>query len=166
MEDNKIIVAIVVVILAVGGGLFWMSGGTANDGVSSTPNSTSAPVGALSLAQCLADKGVTFYGAFWCPHCKKQKANFGSAQSALPYVECSTPDGNGQLPVCKEKGVESYPTWVFPDGTKATGEQSFDDLRKRSGCGGESSSPVASSTERTTTTTIIVPGAEANLPPQ
>ena len=28
------------------------------------------------FAQCLKDKGATFYGAFWCPHCKAQKALF------------------------------------------------------------------------------------------
>ena len=26
-----------------------------------------------ALASCLADKGVKFFGAFWCSHCQKQK---------------------------------------------------------------------------------------------
>ena len=65
----------------------------------------SAPVPAGkydTFAQCLKDQGATFYGAFWCPHCKDTKALFGSSVNLLPYVECSTPDGNGQLQVCKD----------------------------------------------------------------
>src|SRR3989344_7482831 len=69
------------------------------------------------FAQCLADKEVIFYGAFWCPHCQTQKALFGRSVKLLPYVECSTPDGNDQLQICKDEGIESYPTWEFPDGT-------------------------------------------------
>ena len=73
-----------------------------------------------SFATCLKDKGANFYGAFWCPHCKAQKAEFGSAVKLLPYTECSTSDGNGQTQVCTDKGVESYPTWTFPNVIKIT----------------------------------------------
>ncbi len=69
------------------------------------------------LAACLADKGVMFYGAFWCPHCKDQKKLFGNSAKLLPYTECSTPDGQGQLQVCKDKNIQGYPTWIFADGT-------------------------------------------------
>ena len=87
-----------------------------------------------SFAQCLEEKGTTFYGAFWCPHCQNQKAMFGRSARLLPYVECSTPDGRGQLPVCTEKGVESYPTWVFADGTRENGEVPLSRLAEKSGC--------------------------------
>ncbi len=66
-----------------------------------------------SFAQCVKDSGATFYGAFWCPHCQSQKAMFGRSAKLLPYVECSTPDSKGQLQVCKDAGVVSYPTWDF-----------------------------------------------------
>ena len=66
-----------------------------------------------SLASCIKDKGTTFYGAFWCPHCKAQKEDFGSSVKLLPYVECSTPDGGDQTQICKDKTILSYPTWVF-----------------------------------------------------
>ena len=75
-----------------------------------------------TLAQCIADSGAKFYGAFWCPHCAAQKALFGDAVKELPYHECSTPDGNGQLPDCDAAGVTNYPTWVFPDHSTSTGE--------------------------------------------
>lgn len=87
-----------------------------------------------SFAQCLKDKGAVFYGAFWCPHCQKQKELFGASVKFLPYIECSTPDGREQLPVCKEKGVDGYPTWTFADGTKEGGEVPLEKLAEKTGC--------------------------------
>ena len=40
------------------------------------------------FAQCLASKKITMYGAVWCPHCQKQKAEFGASFKYVPYVEC------------------------------------------------------------------------------
>ncbi len=87
-----------------------------------------------SFAQCLGEKGATFYGAFWCPHCQAQKALFGKSVKLLPYVECSTPDGKGQLPICKEKKVEGYPTWVFADGSRLSGEIPLATLAEKTSC--------------------------------
>ncbi|OGG63074.1 hypothetical protein A3C21_01340 [Candidatus Kaiserbacteria bacterium RIFCSPHIGHO2_02_FULL_59_21] len=86
------------------------------------------------FAQCLKDKGAVFYGAFWCPHCQKQKAMFGSAAPLLPYVECSTPDGKGQLQVCKDKNVTNYPTWEFADESRLTGERALQELAEKTDC--------------------------------
>ena len=86
------------------------------------------------FATCLKDKGAIFYGAFWCPHCQAQKKLFGSSQKLLPYVECSTPDGQGQTPICIEKGVASYPTWEFADGTKLNGEIPLATLAEKTAC--------------------------------
>lgn len=87
-----------------------------------------------SFAQCLKDKGAVFYGAFWCPHCQKQKAMFGSAAKLLPYVECSTQDGKGQLQACIDKKITNYPTWEFADLSRATGERSLSELSQKTGC--------------------------------
>lgn len=88
-----------------------------------------------TLAQCIKDKGVTFYGAFWCPHCQKTKAEFGASAKLLPYVECSTPDGSGQTQVCKDKGISEYPTWV-KTGTTTTlsGEHTIKEIADFAGC--------------------------------
>lgn len=86
------------------------------------------------FAQCLKDKGAVFYGAFWCPHCQNQKAMFGKSAKLLPYTECSTPDGRGQLAVCKEKNVSGYPTWEFADGSRESGEVSLQKLSEETGC--------------------------------
>ncbi len=87
-----------------------------------------------AFAQCLVEKGTTFYGAYWCPHCQAQKRMFGSSARLLPYVECSTTDGQGQLPICTEKEVKQYPTWVFADESRLTGEVPLTQLAEKTGC--------------------------------
>jgi thiol-disulfide isomerase/thioredoxin len=87
-----------------------------------------------SFAQCINASGATFYGAFWCPHCQNEKKLFGNAAQFLPYVECSTPDASGQLQVCKDASVQSYPTWVFKDGSRLTGEVPLNQLAQKTGC--------------------------------
>lgn len=86
-----------------------------------------------NFAQCLSDAGAIFYGAFWCPHCKDQKEMFENS-SKLPYVECSTPDAQGQLKRCIDEGVDGYPYWKFPDGTVIEGVASFEQLGEKTGC--------------------------------
>ena len=88
-----------------------------------------------AFAQCLSDNGATFYGAFYCPHCRDQKAMFGDSVNLLPYVECY-PDGNPdvQSDECKSHGVKRYPTWIFADGHKEEGVLSFDELSKYTSC--------------------------------
>lgn len=97
-------------------------------------NEESGPNVLDSFAQCLKDKGATFYGAFWCPHCQAQKKMFGSAAKLLPYHECSTPDANGQLKECTDIGIETYPTWIFANGEKMTGEIPLATLAEKTGC--------------------------------
>ncbi|MEK9182474.1 MAG: hypothetical protein AAB809_00155 [Patescibacteria group bacterium] len=87
-----------------------------------------------TFAQCLKDKGAVFYGAFWCPHCQAQKKLFGSSEKLLPYVECSTPNGNAQTQVCIDKGITGYPTWEFADGTRLNGEIPLTQLSEKTGC--------------------------------
>ena len=87
-----------------------------------------------AFAQCISASGTKFYGAFWCPHCNDQKAMFGAAKGYLPYVECSTPDGQGQLDVCTNASVNGYPTWVFSDGTRLAGAQPLQTLADKTNC--------------------------------
>lgn len=87
-----------------------------------------------AFTQCLKDKGVIMYGAFWCPHCQATKRMFGSSVKLLPYVECSTPDGQGQTDICKEKNIQSYPTWVFPNGETYSGEHTLAEIASSSQC--------------------------------
>ncbi len=93
------------------------------------------------FAQCIAGKGVKFFGAFWCPHCAAEKARFGVSAHYLPYVECSNPDGQSQTQVCINNNIRTYPTWEFPAGlnnstttTRHEGEMELVDLAKTTGC--------------------------------
>lgn len=74
-----------------------------------------------SFAQCLTQKKLKFYGAFWCPHCQAQKAAFGGSAEYLPYIECSNAD-RSQTQVCNDAKIESYPTWVYPTTVSYTSE--------------------------------------------
>lgn len=87
-----------------------------------------------AFAICIAESGSTYYGAFWCPNCKNQEAMFGRSAKLLPRIECSTPDGRGQLPVCQEAEITGYPTWEFPDGTRQSGTLSLEQLSAATGC--------------------------------
>ena len=86
------------------------------------------------FASCLKEKGAMFYGAFWCPHCQNQKTMFGKSEKLIPYTECSTPDGNGQTAVCRDKKIEGYPTWEFADGSREMGEVPLETLSQKTGC--------------------------------
>jgi len=88
-----------------------------------------------ALADCLTASGTRLYGASWCPHCQNQKAAFGAAMDRIAYVECADAQGeNGRSAACAEAKVASYPTWIFGDGTRLTGERSFWELARQSGC--------------------------------
>lgn len=87
-----------------------------------------------TFAMCLKDKGAIFYGAFWCPHCQSQKKLFGSSAKLLPYVECSTPDGQAQTQICIDKKISGYPTWEFADGTQLNGEIPLVQLAEKTSC--------------------------------
>lgn len=87
-----------------------------------------------TFAQCLSDEGAKMYGAFWCPHCTDQKAEFGPSWDFVNYIECSLPDKQGQTEVCKQAKIESYPTWEFADGERQVGKLSFQQLSVKTGC--------------------------------
>ncbi len=120
MKQTYIAIGVLVIAIgvAIGGGIWYDNKPGTLDG----------------FAQCLGEKGATFYGAFWCPHCQTQKKMFGKSAKKLPYVECSTPDGKGRLPICVEKKIEGYPTWEFADGSREGGEVPLEKLAEKTGC--------------------------------
>lgn len=105
-----------------------------------------------NLANCLAEKNVKEYGAFWCPNCAQQKKMFGNSYQILLdkriYVECDprcVRNEQGKLPIacngiegqpqlCLDKNVEKYPDWEFPDGTRLVGVQELSVLAEKAGC--------------------------------
>lgn len=97
------------------------------------------------LAQCLNEKGVKFYGTFWCHFCKKQKEIFGDDFRYIAYVECDDRDENGDAQACLDAGITSYPSWFFPGQGVEVGVQQPGDLAKKANC--ESALPAEESQE-------------------
>lgn len=119
-----------------------------------------------SFARCIAQTGTKFYGASWCPHCAAQKTEFGTSEKYLPYIECSVPDGKTQTQVCIDNNIRSYPTWVFPDGSRLTGTTELSLLAQKTGCsldGSSTSTPSSTVTTPGTGTTTQV-GAASKAP--
>ncbi|MCX6754500.1 MAG: thioredoxin domain-containing protein [Candidatus Nomurabacteria bacterium] len=119
---TKFIIFIVLTVLIVGG--LGIYSGTRTQG----------PGKLDGFAQCLKSSGAEFYGAFWCPHCQKQKELFGFSKQYLPYIECSTADGQGVNQICKDKKIEGYPTWIFADASRLSGELSLVTLASKTQC--------------------------------
>ncbi len=84
-----------------------------------------------TLAKCLTEKGVKFYGTSGCSYCKKQKEMFGEAAQYLPYIECADEETRH---ICEEAEIGPVPTWDFADGTRVSGLQSLEKLIELSGC--------------------------------
>jgi hypothetical protein len=121
MQSNKVIwIGTIIVIIFIG----WIA----------TSKSDSGPGPLDAFASCLTEKGATYYGAFWCPHCADQKKSFGSSIQYVNYIECSTPDRSGQLQVCKDAGINGYPTWEFSDKSRMEGKIALATLAEKSGC--------------------------------
>lgn len=86
------------------------------------------------IAKCLTEKGVIFYGAYWCPHCADQKKIFGDDLRYIKYVECDPKGENADPADCQKAGVENYPTWAFPGQDKVTGVRQPEELAKKANC--------------------------------
>ena len=124
-KNTLLIVAGIIIVVILGGFVSYQS----------YKGTSPIAAGALdAFAKCIKDSGTIFYGAYWCPHCQRTKAMFGSSAKLLPYVECSMPDGQTQTPICIAKKIVSYPTWVFPDGSQITGEHTLQELAAKTSC--------------------------------
>jgi len=98
--------------------------------------STDAATPNLSgFGRCLWQSGAVFYGASWCPHCRSQREALGNAWDHVRYVECSDPsDPDHPAAACRSANVYSYPTWIFRDGSRSSGELSLAELASKTGC--------------------------------
>jgi len=90
---------------------------------------------AIELAQYLKKSGAVMYGAYWCPHCARQKELFGKeAWDTVQYVECSPKGYGANANLCMSQDVDGYPTWVFPKNAEKdrvlSGEASLEALAK------------------------------------
>ncbi len=123
MKTTYVYIALIVALVA--GLIFLRNQKDDSVGVALTPIDV--------FAQCISDAGAKFYGAYWCPHCQAQKKLFNNSKK-LPYVECSTPNGQAQTQVCIDAKITGYPTWIFADGSIGDGEQTFEQLADKTKC--------------------------------
>jgi hypothetical protein len=103
---------------------------------------------ARDLAEHLARRRVVLAGAYWCPHTSRQKELLGrEAFAKISYVECSSRGYGGSPAWCLSKEIDGYPTWIFPDGRRVSGERPLAEIAKEAGFRG------------------FEPDLETNLPP-
>jgi hypothetical protein len=89
---------------------------------------------AISLAKYLQSSGAVMYGAFWCPHCRRQRELFGrEAFGYLNYVECDSRGYKSRYATCALDGVDGYPSWKFGNGMVRGGEMELYDIANVSG---------------------------------
>jgi len=112
-------ITILIIMILAAGAMIWF--------LVLRPKESSADLD--GFAQCLAEKGITMYGAYWCPHCQNEKRAFGDSFRFVPYVECTAEPQR-----CVAAGIRGYPTWIFPDGRRLEGEQGIEKLSRQSGC--------------------------------
>lgn len=85
----------------------------------------------IAVADWLRQRGVIFYGAWWCPACFQQKNLFGKeAGNRLPYVECDKEEAGRQR--CAAADVRVFPTWVL-EGNRLEGVQTVEELKRWGG---------------------------------
>jgi thiol-disulfide isomerase/thioredoxin len=84
-----------------------------------------------TFAQCLSEKGVKLYTTSWCPHCKDQKALFGSSIKHLELYTCDEKDKDA----CDAAGVQIIPAWSFPGQDQLVEEVlELDQIAEFTGC--------------------------------
>lgn len=86
----------------------------------------------MALARAISQSGAVFYGAAWCTFCTQQKELFGDSHYYLPFVEATNPDRTLNA-AGQAANITSFPTWVFPDGSREPGVQSLETLAQRAG---------------------------------
>ncbi len=87
----------------------------------------------VQFAKDLADAGVEYFGAHWCPACTLQKELFEDGEKYLPFIEVTKPDRTLNA-IGIAEGIVQFPTWKFPDGSEPlVGVQTLATLSQRSG---------------------------------
>lgn len=86
----------------------------------------------VQFAKALTSAGVKYFGTAWCPFCTEQSQLFEDGAQYLPFIEVTNPDRSLNS-VGIAENIQTYPTWEFPDGTRATGVQTLQTLSERSG---------------------------------
>jgi hypothetical protein len=96
---------------------------------------------AIELATHLKKQNIVFYGAYWCPHCARQKELFGREAwgilSANNYVECDGRGYGGNPAMCVTNKIDGFPTWKKGKNELVSGEAPLSTLAAASKYPGE-----------------------------
>lgn len=94
-----------------------------------------------ALTQCLSEKNVVFYGAYWCPACAKQKKILGPAFAQVKEIECDPRAEGAETELCVSRDIIKTPTWIEEPGgvekRRLVGSQSAERLAEFFGCPSE-----------------------------
>lgn len=77
-----------------------------------------------------SDTGITMYGADWCGDCRRSKRLLAELNVSYNLVDVEKDPTQMEKVIEINKGAQSIPVIVFPDGTHMT-EPSDPDLRKK-----------------------------------
>ncbi|HEY9741737.1 MAG TPA: vitamin K epoxide reductase family protein [Coleofasciculaceae cyanobacterium] len=109
-----------------------LASGSPQPGVGWSVTTTSGEA-EIALARHLKQVGAKSYMAYWCPHCYEQKQLFGKeAVSELDAVECAGDAKKGQPQVCKDAGVQAFPSWKI-NGQLTSGIKTLEELADLTG---------------------------------
>lgn len=87
-----------------------------------------------NFAKCVTSKDAKIYGTHWCTACATQKREFGASFQYINFIECDPKGENSKTDLCLKKGIKSYPTWEFSDGSRREGVLALGDLAKITNC--------------------------------
>ena len=86
----------------------------------------------------MLQSGAVMYGAFWCPHCRRQREMFGKeAWANINYVECANSGYKSNPKLCSTNGITGFPAWKFVNGKEASGEMPLEQLAMVAGYKGK-----------------------------
>jgi cyclophilin family peptidyl-prolyl cis-trans isomerase/glutaredoxin len=86
----------------------------------------------VAFAKALTAAGAIMYGADWCPHCTATKNLFEDGKLYINFVEVTNPDHSPNA-IATANNITSYPTWVFANGQRLTGQQTLEAISAASG---------------------------------
>jgi len=86
---------------------------------------------ATALADYMRRRNIVLAGAYWCPHCRRQRELFGR-QANVPYRECDPRGYQSEATTwCRRVHISGYPTWVQGTKVLASGEMPLHELAKK-----------------------------------
>jgi hypothetical protein len=108
MRKENIYLTVVILVVAVGGIIFFVNGRKFLDEKSQERQE--------EIISCLSEKEVKLYISSDCDYCQEQKDIFGDHFEEIDVVNCN--DNSDWSEKCREEKINSAPTWAFPKSLK------------------------------------------------